>query len=298
MPAVSVIIPAYNAEAVLEDAVESVRRQTYTDYEVIVADDGSTDATAAVADRLAEGFENLRVLHLPHAGLAATRNRAIAEMTGNTIALLDADDLWRPTKLQRCMDYLQEHDGDRKIVYTPMAPVRMDGTAMTGHSKPCKEGWLTEALFHSIFIHDPAVVFRREVFDTCGGFDEGLGVCIGHEYWLRVSTQFAFGLIDEPLALRRWSETSLTRGNRSRARKTKAFVLRRFYHDRGGAEMLATKPAHRRLAKVCLQAGRILLKQGQFVEARQHLAAAIGYRRGYLKAWPLYLTAATLSLGR
>ena len=134
--------------------------------------------------------------------------------------------------------------------------------------------------------------------DPGGGFDEGLGVCIGHEYWLRVSTRYAFGLIDEPLALRRWSETSLTRGNRSRARKTKAFVLRRFYHDRGGAEMLATKPAHRRLAKVCLQAGRILLKQGQFVEARQHLAAAIGYRRGYLKAWPLYLAAATLSLGR
>jgi len=287
-PTVSVIIPAYNCSGLLAEAVESVRAQTYRNFEVIVVDDGSSDDTWQVARRLAESWEKLRALRIEHAGLAAARNRALDEMRGQWIALLDADDLWRPEKLQRCMDFLAAHP-ELSIVYTPMAPIRMDGRLMEGHSKPCHAGWLTERIFQSIFIHDPAVVFHRRVIEACGGFDESLPVGVGHEFWLRVSTEFEFGLIDEPLALRRWSQGSLTRSNRSLGRCLKAGMLERFYFERGGRERMAPGPALRRLGRAHYAAGKILLKEGKFRQAAKHLGRSIRFRPVGLKPYPLYL---------
>lgn len=287
-PTVSVIVPAYNCPDLLAEALQSVRAQTYADYEVIVVDDGSDDETWRVARELAEGWPKLRAVRIEHRGLAAARNRGIAEMTGEWIALLDADDLWRGDKLQRCMDYLAAHP-ELSIVYTPMAPVGADGEPIRGHCKPCHAGKLTERLFHSIFVHDPAAVFHKRVIERCGGFDESLPVCVGHEFWLRVSTEFEFGLIDEPLALRRWSEGSLTRSNRSRGRRVKADMLERFYFERGGRDLVAPGPAMRRLSRVHYSAGKILLKERNCTDARHHLAKAIRYSRANLKAYPLYL---------
>jgi glycosyltransferase involved in cell wall biosynthesis len=296
-PAVSVIVPAHNAAELLPQAVESVRQQTYDDYEVVIVDDGSDDDTWAVAQRLAARWPRLRAIHIAHAGLAAARNRAIAQARGQWIAPLDADDLWLPHKLQRCMGFLAEHP-ELSIVYSPMAPVRADGTPLPGHTKPCHAGRITEKLFHSIFVHDPAVVMHRRVVDACGGFDESLPVCVGHEFWLRVSTRFAFGLIDEPLALRRWSERTLTRRDRPRARKTKAAMLERFYFERGGRALLAEGPARRRLAKVHYSAGKLLLRAGRGREALGFLRRALDHRPGYLKCYPVYLAARLAALWR
>jgi glycosyltransferase involved in cell wall biosynthesis len=289
-PAVSVIVPAYNCAELLPQAIDSVRAQTYTDYEVVVVDDGSEDDTWPVAQRLAASWPKMRAIRAAHGGLAAARNRAIAEMRGRWIALLDADDLWKPEKLQRCMEFLAAHP-ELSIVYTPMAPVRMDGQVMEGHSKPCHAGRLTEKLFQSIFVHDPAAVFHKRVIEQCGGFDESLPVCVGHEFWLRVSTRFAFGLIDEPLALRRWSQQSLTRAHRSRGRCIKAAMLERFYLQRGGEHLPDRDAAARRLSRVHYSAGKILLKERSFADARRYLGQAIRYRRANVKAYPLYAAA-------
>ncbi|HUU22714.1 MAG TPA: glycosyltransferase [Phycisphaerae bacterium] len=296
-PAVSVIIAAYNCADLLPEAVASVRGQTYTDWELLIVDDGSTDDTWQVVESAVAGFPagTARGIRAEHAGLAAARNRGVAEMRGRWIALLDADDVWLPQKLQRCMDFLAEHP-ELSIVYTPMDPVRLDGTAMAGHNKPCHAGRLTERLFHSIFVHDPAVVFHKRVIEACGGFDESLPVCVGHEFWLRVSTKFEFGLIDEPLAARRWSPTSLARGNRARSRKTKAAMLERFYFERGGQDLLSARPAMRRLAKVHYNAGKILLRRREWRDAVGYFAKALRYRPGYLKCYPLYLAARAAEL--
>ncbi len=294
-PSVSVILPAYNCGQLLRQAVESVRRQTYEDFELIVVDDGSTDDTPAVIEELGSGWEKIRPVRAAHGGLAAARNRGIEAMRGEWIALLDADDLWLPEKLQRCMDYLRANP-HLSIVYTPMKPIRMDGTPMAGHSKPCHAGRLTRALFQSIFIHDPAAVFHRRVIHQCGGFDESLPVCVGHEFWLRVSTKFEIGLIDEPLALRRWHEQSLTLSNRALGRRVKAAMLERFYFERGGDEFITRKEAFRRLSRVHYAAGKMLLRQRQS-GAREFLGKAIRYRRWNLKAYPLYLVSLLGRLG-
>jgi glycosyltransferase involved in cell wall biosynthesis len=296
-PTVSVILPAYNAEAYIAEAVQSVRTQTYTDYEVIAVDDGSDDRTGEILDQIAAAWPKLTVIHQENQGLAKARNNAIAQMKGRYIALLDADDIWLADKLQRCMDFLADHP-DISIVYTPMNPVTTDGTRMKGHSKPCCAGWLAEKLFMSIFVHDPATVFDKRVIETCGGFDETIPVSIGNEFWLRVSPHFEFGLIDEPLALRRWSQHSLTRANRLAGRKIKAAMLEKFYFDGGGLDLVPKRKAMRRLAKVNYHAGKILLQQFQCRQAVGYLYKAVRYRPAYLKVYPLLLAATLGALVR
>jgi len=295
-PTVSVVIAAYNCAGYLPDAVESVRSQTYEDYEVIIVDDGSTDETWRAIEELAASWPRIRPLRAEHAGTPANKNRGMFAARGEWIALLDADDIWLPEKLQRCMDFLAEHP-DLSIVYTPMAVARLDtGEVIKGHSKKCHAGRLTEKIFHSIFVHDPAVVFHRRVLDECGGMDEEMLVGSGHEFWLRVSLKFEFGLIDEPLARRRWSQSSLTRSNRSRGRRLKARMLERFYLEHG--DILARRKARARLSRVHCAAGRMLLAEADPSEAREFLAKAIRYNPANLKAYPFYVAACLAALLR
>ena len=247
-PKVSVIVPAYNSGDLVRRAIESACAQTYEDYEIVVVDDGSTDDTWDVIQQAAEAHPKVRSIRAAHAGLAAARNRAIAEMRGEWIALLDADDVWVPEKLHRCMDYLGEHP-ELSIVYTPMDPVRADGRRMKGHSKACHSGPLTEKLFHSIFIHDPAAVFHKRVIEECGPFDESLPVCVGHEFWLRVSTKFEFGPIGKGYDLEINGKYAVVVGRSGIVGKPMALLLLR--------ENATVTVAHSRtpdLAEVCRSA--------------------------------------------
>ena len=284
-PEVTVILPAYNAEKYIREAVDSIRSQTYDDYEVVAVDDGSTDSTGEILDELAADFSKMTVIHQENRGLAAARNAALASMKGQYVALLDSDDIWLPDKLKRCMDFLKSNP-DISIVYTPMDPFDSEtGERMEGHSKKCHSGWLTEKIFMSIFVHDPAAVFHRRVTDTCGGFDESIPVSVGNEFWLRVSTRFEFGLIDESLALRRWSESSLTRSNRLRGRKIKAAMLEEFYFRKDGTKHVPRDRAMRRLAKVYYHLGKAYLGKFECRNAFGALRKAIGFRPLYLKVW-------------
>lgn len=299
-PTVSVIIPAYNCAGYLADAVESVRSQTYHDFEVVIVDDGSTDETWGVIERLAASWSKIRPVRAEHGGTPVNKNRGIRAARGEWLAILDADDIWLPQKLQQCMDFLARRP-ELSIVYTPMSAVRLDtGKVMKGHSKSCYAGRLTEKLFEEIFVHDPAVVFHKRVVEDCGPLDESIPVGSGHEFWLRVSTKYEFGLIDEPLAVRRWSETSLTRSNRSLGRRLRARMLERFYFERGGKEALPRDVAMRGLSRAHYRVGKILLSEGRARLAAEHLGKCIRYRRRYLKAYPFYLAArlASFASGR
>ena len=100
MPAVSVIIPAYNAAATLERALASVAKQTLSGIEILVVDDGSTDATPEILARMAAADRRLRILTQANGGVARARNAAIGAATGEWVATIDADDIWHPRKLE------------------------------------------------------------------------------------------------------------------------------------------------------------------------------------------------------
>ena len=113
MKKISVLIPAFNAAPYIVAAIESVKRQTYPVFEILVIDDGSTDET----ESLLKDRDDIRYIRCDHQGVSYVRNRGIAEASGDWIAFIDADDLWTPDKLEKQIRYINDHPG-RAIVFT------------------------------------------------------------------------------------------------------------------------------------------------------------------------------------
>lgn len=117
MPVVSVIIPAFNAAAFLERCLESIRRQTFTDWETVCVDDGSTDGTGALLDRWASDDPRIRVLHKENAGVSAARNDALAACCGEYVLFVDSDDFLHPQTMEICLR-LARQDGSDLVAFT------------------------------------------------------------------------------------------------------------------------------------------------------------------------------------
>lgn len=202
MSAVSVIVPAYNAQPFLARAIGSVERQTFTDFEVVVVDDGSTDATAEIAG----GFGSVRYVRQDHLGEAAARNRGLDEAGGEFVAFLDADDEWLPEKLARQLEFMGRLRST--FSYTDSYVVR-DGRrerysalARPHHGEilePLIDDWLDQA-----FITNNTVVASRELLQSVGGFESGLPTGSNADYglWLKLALRGTrFDYLGEPLAL-------------------------------------------------------------------------------------------------
>ncbi|HEY1092631.1 MAG TPA: glycosyltransferase family A protein, partial [Burkholderiaceae bacterium] len=122
MPRVSVVIPSYNAEGFIAETLRSVLAQSFTDFEIIVVDDGSSDRTPEIAEAL-----GVRVLRQANAGVCAARNRGLAEARGEFICFLDHDDYWYPDKLAAQIAEF-ERDPELGVVYTDIIPWSVDAT--------------------------------------------------------------------------------------------------------------------------------------------------------------------------
>lgn len=161
MTLASVIVPAFNVSATLRATLEALVVQTHQDFEIIVVDDGSTDTTAA----LAHGFEaraNLTVLSQANRGLAGARNTGIAHARGRYIGFCDADDIWRPEKLQRHIAHL-EGNPDLGVSYSGSALIAEDGAALGLAQRPKLSGISAEDILKRNPIgNGSAAVFRRE----------------------------------------------------------------------------------------------------------------------------------------
>ena len=108
---VTVIIPSYNAEAFLSDAVTSVLHQTWRELELIIVNDGSTDATRSIAEQFSQKDHRVKIVDKPNGGLSSARNAGMAAASGDTICFLDADDSLLPDKLQRQVAFLEQFPG-------------------------------------------------------------------------------------------------------------------------------------------------------------------------------------------
>ncbi|MDQ3420699.1 MAG: glycosyltransferase [Acidobacteriota bacterium] len=211
MPAVSVIMAAYNVEPYLVAAMQSVRRQTFRDLELIVIDDGSTDQSYELALRNAEGDPRVKVLRKKNGGISSARNHALRAASGDLIAFLDSDDMWDPAFLQAQVDILASHP-DIDIV---SGNGWFLGGAQSGHpARPFPDPRPRPDLL-SIIEDENAVfimtVFRRRVYETIGGFDEALRTNEDYDFWLRAAAaNFRFTRNDRPLAHYRQRSDSLS----------------------------------------------------------------------------------------
>ena len=197
-PYVSVIIPTYNRKLRLAKAVDSVLRQTYTDFELIVVDDGSHDGTP---DLLKKYHSKLRTLIQTNNGVSAARNAGIKASKGQLIAFLDSDDLWLENKLKRQVDFFN-HNPDTLICQTSEIWIR-DGRRVNPkkrHKKP--NGMIFEHSLDLCLISPSAVMLRKTLLDEVGLFDEGLPACEDYDLWLRICWKYPVYLIDEPLIVK------------------------------------------------------------------------------------------------
>lgn len=195
---VSVIIPTYNRGWALKRAVDSVRAQTFRDFELIVVDDGSQDDTA---DILAAYETDIRVIRQPNAGVSAARNAGIRAAGGEFIAFLDSDDYWLPEKLHVQIAYFDRHPA-ALICQTEEIWIR-NGKRVNPkkvHKKP--SGRIFRASLALCLVSPSAVMLRRELFIEIGGFDETLPACEDYDLWLRISARHPIYLVDTPLIIK------------------------------------------------------------------------------------------------
>lgn len=213
MPLVSVIIPTYNRSDLLQETVASVLAQTYSNIEVLVVDDGSTDDTETALAAIPDA--RLIYIAAPHTGLpSTTRNIGLARSHGEYIAFVDSDDLWLPEKIEYQLNYLQKNlqyawcfcnvnvlsQETGKLSPVPSPPI--DGT----HSG------LTKALARNNFIASPTPFIQKTVLDEVGTFDESWDLRFSEDWelWLRIAAKYNPGYINTPLAHYRWHGNNAT----------------------------------------------------------------------------------------
>jgi glycosyltransferase involved in cell wall biosynthesis len=184
-PLVSVIIPCYNGEAFLKEAIDSVLAQTYRNVEIIVVDDGSTDGSAEIARKLP-----VRYIRQPNSGLTASRNLGIRESQGDYIVFLDADDRLKTEAIETGLRVLI-HRPECALTVGDHLFISENGSHLAYSRKDCLAALHYEALLKSNFIEMiSSVVFRRSVLDAVGGFDTGLRVAEDYELYLRIARAY------------------------------------------------------------------------------------------------------------
>src|SRR5438034_3780431 len=186
-PKVSIITPAYNAQTYLHDTIVSALRQTVTDFELLIVDDGSTDNTAAIADDFAAVDSRVRLLRQRNGGSATARNTAMAEARGEYFALLDSDDLWMPSFLSSQLAILDAHP---EVDIVSSNAMNLGGVCNQRPLKPASRGWAPLSL-RQIIEEDDSVcimsVFRRRVIDRIGGFDPAILGNEDYDFWIRAA---------------------------------------------------------------------------------------------------------------
>lgn len=189
-PQVSIVLPAWNRLPYLRLAVESVFAQTFADWELVIADDGSEGETADYQTGLAAA-PRVRVLRLRHSGKpGVARNAAWRAARGELIAFLDSDDVWLPRKLEVQVAALRARP-DCAWSHTAFAVIGEDGELLSGQrarSWPAAQGWILEGLVRmQIVIAIPSVLVRRSALEALDGFDESLSMCEDYDLWLRLA---------------------------------------------------------------------------------------------------------------
>ena len=196
---VSVIIPTHNRRTTLSRAVESVLSQAFRDWELIIADDGSTDGTDQ--DWAEPGDPRIRYLRTEHRGVSAGRNLGIRQARFPWIAFLDSDDTWRPNKLEKQFAALDSHPGCL-AVHSDEIWIRRGRRVNPKKIHRKYGGWVYRYSLPRCVISPSSILVSRQLLDRCGVFDETFPVCEDYELWLRMFARHPICFVDQPLVVK------------------------------------------------------------------------------------------------
>lgn len=281
-PAISVIMSVYNHQAFVRQAVASVLEQTFRDWELILINNGSTDASPALIDELARRDARIRLIHQPNIGLPGARNRGIALARGSWIAYLDSDDVWFPHTLAAYAGYLEAHPR-AQFIFGHAHRLRGDTiTKLSGKHPQQPVG--TRELFQRMFLAPLTVCHRRALWEQAGRFDSRLRWCDDYDLFLRMSLLYRMEPIGPALGLRRRHGTNLSAPS-GPSQQVEAEVLRRFAEG-PGRNVLDERSVARRLGQVHARAARRYLRERNYPQAlalaQEALALAPAWRHRML----------------
>lgn len=229
-PVVSVIIPAHNAAGTLAETLRSARAQTYTPLEIIVVDDGSTDLTQEIAHRQAEKDARIRVFAQRQRGPGAARNLGIHAAKGVLIAPLDADDLWRPSKIERQVAAIQAGGERVGLAYTWFALIDVKGRILSTGHRPTQSGDVLQACCRGNLIgNGSGALMRKSAILECGGYDETLEGCEDWKLYTSIAERYRYAVVPEHLTGYRQSNHNLT-SDVAMIRRSAELVLEQFAH--------------------------------------------------------------------
>ena len=231
-PLATVVIPAYNAQSFVQRTLTSALNQSYTSFEIILVDDGSTDQTRQIADAAARSDERLRIISVPNGGVANARNLGIEEARGEFVAFLDADDLWHPTKLERQIAALTKnpaHQDDaavyafsRKIDTHDRLTEDMNAVALQGYA-------FSRHLFAKPVGNGSSILVRREAALAVGGYDpswaaQGIGGCEDLDFELKIAGKYSITSVPQYLIGYRMYEGNMSSNKLPMARGAVATI--------------------------------------------------------------------------
>lgn len=285
MPVVSVIIPTYNSARYLAEAVDSVLAQTFTDLEVLVIDDGSTDETTSVIS----GYRTpVRYIRQENGGVSVARNRGIQESRGRFVAFLDADDTWYPSKLEHQLKALQGQS-ECRLCYSAFTVVDSSLRTLFVNRSNRRGSALEDLLLRGNIVGSICtVLMERSLYELSGGFDSALSQCADWDMWIRLAQHTEFLYIDAPLVTYRYHDNMMSRD----ARLLENDSIRVLNKGFAVPELARSLRARRRAAM-----GRnYMVLAGSYFHARQYpdflrcaaRALALDIKQaGYLATFPL-----------
>lgn len=309
MPLVSVVIPAYNCAEFITETLESVYKQTYKNYEIIVVDDGSADGTKSALD---PHMEKIRYFYQENKGTAAARNAGVEKARGELIAFLDNDDLWLPEKLELQVRALQKYP-EACFVFTEGKS--FDGSGLLKDSLIPKHfrkwinshnydrsiflrGWIFEEFLPAnIICSATSVLVKKQCLLDIGGLDEEISIGDDYDLYLRLARHYPVCLVKKCLYMWRFRENNQSGPNDDirmfRWRKADIEVLEK---NRNIIPNELKPEVNKRLKKLYWKCGWFYFNQNQFSDSRKMLFKCLRYNFGHGKAF-FYLLATYLPLG-
>lgn len=295
-PIFTIVMPVYNHEQYVGEAIQSVRDQIFQDWELIIVDDGSVDRSGEIIDQHAGADARIRAIHQANTGQGAARNNAIALARGQWMAYVDSDDKYLPETLQQHFDYIQAHP-DAKFIYGYRHRLNEDGTVTElppGEYQSRITG--VRDLFQKTFLSQLCVCYKRELLEKAGTFDPQLWCVDDYELNLRIGLYTQFEPIGLPTGLRRRHQANIS-VQTGRSRMLEVGVLRRWVEKLGGKELIDAHIVKRRLGKLYYSAGRQYFKSRCFSQAIYALKFAHRYRHTFKSVSLLILSHILLPLG-
>lgn len=207
LPIVSVIMPAYNAERTLAEAIESILSQEFRDFELIIVDDGSSDGTAAIIDRYAQSDARIvKLVNAPNQGISRSRNRALWAARGEYVACLDSDDVAEPSRLGKQLEFMTKNL-DCVLLGSDLTIIDETSAIVGRRVYPHTDHELRKTMPRLNPIAQPSSMFRAELAKNVGGFREDLPLCEDYDLFFRLAEQGKVANFDQPLTRYRISST-------------------------------------------------------------------------------------------